>query len=239
MKKILFFITTLAIFTNVSVFGSRVERSPKKEKVSEKHEADYDWAVTIKNGYFYPRDCNLRNIFCQCGSKGGYWFEGAVRYNLWKRLDIEASGSYFGKKGRALCGCECTKVKIPTFGLGLKYFFNFGDWSDSERMSKVSFFLGAGLRVFFYSEKNDSCYVKRCYKKTTAGGMINFGFEFDVHEDFFIDLFFDYNFKKLKPCCNNDCCDLNVNGTCCPSCFVDLHLGGLATGIGLGYKFNS
>lgn len=237
MKKTLFFVTILAIFANLTTLCSHVERTEKAHK-KEKNEANYNWAITIKNGYFYPQDKVLRNIFDRCGNKGGYWIEGAVRYNLWKKLDIEASGSYFSKKGKALCGTECTKVKIPTFGLGLKYFFNFGDLSsNSDFLDKLSVFLGAGLRVFFYREKNGSCYVKRCYKKTTVGGMVNFGFEFDVHKDFFIDLFFDYNFKKLKPCCNNNCCNVNVNGTCCPSCFADLHLGGLVAGIGLGYKF--
>jgi len=239
MKKIILGITFLAVFANLTTFASRVEKTKNKvEKKSEKNEADYDWAVTIKNGFFYPRDCVLRDIFCQCGSKGGYWIEGAVRYNLWKRLDIEASGSYFGKKGKALCGCECTKVKIPTFGLGLKYFFNFGDLSDNSDWDKLSFFLGAGLRIFFYNEKNESCFVKRCYKETTVGGMVNFGFEYDVHEEIFLDLFFDYNFKKLKPCCNNNCCCTDdLSGTCCPSCFADLHIGGLVVGIGLGHKF--
>jgi len=234
MKKRLSYITLLAIFIHVSVFCKNV-----KEPEKEKNEANYNWAVTIKNGYFYPQDEVLRNIFCRCGGKGGYWIEGAVRYNLWKRLDIEASGSYFSKEGKALDGTTSTKVKIPTLGLGLKYFINFGSLSNnSEILDKISFFVGAGIRIFFYREENGSDAIKRCYKKTTAGGMVNFGFEFDVYKGLFADLFFDYNFKELKPCNCDNCRSYNENtGTCCPSSFADLHLGGLVAGIGLGYKF--
>jgi len=227
MKKIIIsLITLLAFFTNVSILCSHAENTEKKSKKKEKRR----WAVTIKNGYFYPKDEVLRNIFCQCGKSGGYWIEGAVRYNMYKGLNLEASGSYFEKNGKALNGTACTKVKIPTIGLGLKYFLNCFD--------KVSFFAGAGVRIFFYNEKNESDEVKRCYKKTTVGGMVNFGCEVDVYKGFFVDLFFDYNFKKLTPCNCDNCRSYNPNtGTCCPSSFADLHIGGLVTGIGLGYKF--
>ncbi len=67
--------------------------------------------------------------------------------------------------------------------------------------------------------------------------MVNFGFEYDVSKGFFIDLFFDYNFKKLKPGCNNAYRSLNEDGARYPSYFCDIDLGGLVVGIGLGHKF--
>jgi len=255
MKKILFLCTSLLIFNN-SIFCDNNNKEEEKEN---------RWAVTLKNGYFYPQDCNLRNIFCRCGNKGGYWVEGALRYNMWKGLDIEASGSYFKKDGKALCGNDCTTVRIPTFGLGLKYFFNLGDIknSDSKFLDKLYFFLGAGMRIFFYKEKNCSCYVQQCVKETKVGGMVNVGFEYDLPKNFFLDLFFDYNFKEFKPCCNdcccnnscctpccsssccNTCCNTNccnnccnsIDGSSCPSCFDCLKIGGLVVGLGIGYKF--
>jgi outer membrane protein W len=146
-------------------------------------------------------------------------------------LDIEASGSYFSKDGKALCSNECTNVKIPTFGLGLKYFFYGKNYNnESNFLDKISFFVGAGLKTFFYRENNKSPFVAQCVKKTTVGGMVNLGLEYTTKKNFFIDLFFDYNFKKLKPCCNNSC------NECEPSCRFDIDLGGLVAGIGLGYK---
>ncbi|MFC1841621.1 hypothetical protein ACFLYA_00955 [Candidatus Dependentiae bacterium] len=231
MKKTIFFTIFLSLFCSyVSTTCNYLQE-----------EAGYDWAITIKNGYFHPRDKVLRCIFDRCGKKGGYWFEGAVRRNVWKRLDVEASGSYFRKEGKALCGTECTRVSIPTFGLGLKYFFSRRDCSCC--IDKFSFFVGTGLRVFFYKEKNGSPFVNPCFKKTTAGGMVNVGFEYDVREHFLINLFFDYNFKKLKPCDKNCCnqnCDPYRTGiltSCCPSYFCNVDLGGFVFGIGLGGKF--
>ncbi|MFC1841802.1 hypothetical protein ACFLYA_01900 [Candidatus Dependentiae bacterium] len=242
MKKILFLCITSSLF-----FCSNIVPYCKDSQ----GDADYDWAITIKNGYFYPRDKTLRKIFNRCGRKGGYWFEGAARYNIWKKMDIEASCSYFGKEGKALCGTECTKVKIPTLGLGLKYFFNCGDCCNCccdcpDFLDKLSFFIGGGLRIFFYREHNASCFVKQCFKKTTAGGMVNIGCECDIRKGFFIQVFFDYNFKKLwaycdNLCCNDSCCnDFCCQGypkTCCPSYFCNVDLGGSVVGIGLGYKF--
>jgi len=230
MKKILFLCTTLLIFSSLSFCATKNKNEKKENR----------WAITLKNGYFYPQDKTLRNIFCRCGNKGGYWVEGAIRYNMWKGLDIEASGSYFKKDGKAICSNDCTTVRIPTFGLGLKYFFNLGDLGDDSKfLDKLSFFLGTGMRIFFYKEENCSCFVKKCVKETKVGGMVNVGFEYNLPKNFFLDLFFDYNFKEFKPCCNDCCtnCCNSLDGTCCPSCFDCLKIGGLVVGIGLGYKF--
>jgi len=205
----------------------------------------YGVALTIKNGFFYPQDSTLRDIFDRKSSKGGYWVEGALRYNFWKELNAEISGSYFSHKGIALCGTECTEIKLPTLGLGLKYFFRPTDCCNccNNCFERVSFFVGGGLRVFFYHEHNNSPYVIQYIDKTVAGGMVNFGVEFDVCQCFFIDLFADYNFGKLKLDCNNTCCTSCTTasstdcGYCCPSYSYDLKLGGLVAGIGLGVKF--
>jgi hypothetical protein len=255
-------------------------KETKKEiKKAKEEKEEYGIAFTLKNGYFYPQEKVLRNIFDRKGSKGGYWVEGALRYNFWKGLNIEASGSYFKRSGYALCcpvtcntnystsccnttccnttgcntecntsrcGCECTEVRIPTVGLGLKYFWDCCDWCQ--------LFIGAGLRIFFYREKNSSPYVVPCVSKTTAGGMVNAGIEFDVYKGFFIDLFIDYNFSKLNNCCKACCypCSSPCSSSCtsctsfcsttsccsyCPSCCFDINLGGVVGGIGLGYKF--
>lgn len=220
MKKILFLLLIPMLYSNSYMRCDQIG------------DANYDWAITVKNGYFYPQDKTLREIFCQSGNKGGYWFETALRYNIWKKLDIEANGSYFGKNGKALCSNECTNVKIPTLGLGLKYFFHVKDYIDSSKfLDKISLFVGAGLKTFFYRENNKSIFVAQCVKKTAVGGMFNLGLEYTTKKNFFIDLFFDYNVKKLRPCYSSSC------NTCEPSCRFDIDLGGFVTGIGLGYKF--
>jgi len=207
----------------------------KEVKNSEEEKDEYGLAFTLKNGYFYPQENVLREIFARSGGKGGYWIEGAIHYNFWKGLNVEASGSYFKHKGLALCGCESVEVKIPTFGLGLKYF-----WKAHER---IELFAGAGLRTFFYHEKNGSSYVIQCVDKIRVGGMVNAGIEFNVYKGLFVNLFVDYNIGKLNSKCNNSCnacntcCSTTQCGSCVPSCCYSIHIGGVVGGIGLGYKF--
>jgi len=191
------------------------------------------FAFKVKNGFFYPQESVLKNIFARSGSKGGYWFEGAACWRLWNNLNLEASGSYFERSGRALCGSECTKVKIPTFGLGVKYFFNGNKFSNCYRsfLGRISPFIGGGLRVFFYRECNQSQFMKTI-EKTTVGGMLNAGIEIDLFRDLFVDLFVNYVGAKVKPTCNK------VDSIeCCPSCIYDLNIGGVIFGAAIGYKF--
>lgn len=198
-----------------------------QKNVACKNKHNYDITITIKNGYFYPQEKSLRNIFDKHGNKGGFWFEGAMRYDLYKGLNIETSGSYFKHDGYALCGNEKTTITIPTFGLGLKYFCPAHD--------KIVPFIGSGLRLFFYKEQNCSQYVTS-FSKTVVGGMINAGLEFKVHNGFFIDLAFDYNIAKLK----NNCCSAYFHNnilSCCPSCYNDIYIGGIIASIGIGYTF--
>jgi len=244
MKKIIASLLITYAFISLSIAA---------KEINNDDEELHGVAITLKNGYFYPQEEVLRNIFDRCGGKGGYWVEAAVRYNFWKGMNVEASGSYFRRDGIALGGAECTEVKIPTLGLGLKYF-----WEVNRH---VELFVGAGLRIFFYRERSNVQNVIQCVDKTTAGCMVNIGIEFNVYKGFFIDLFVDYNFGKLNfdscncdssscnpccdPCCNScvsscstsTCCSTNQCTQCCPSSCFDIHIGGVVGGVGLGYKF--
>jgi len=195
-------------------------------------------AVTVKNGFFYPQD----------GNKGGYWVEGACSYTLWNALNAEASGSYFNHKRFVICNNRCSEVKLLTLGFGLKYFFCPATWSENccgNFFERFTFFVGGGLRLFFYHELDNSAYAIQWLDKTVPGGMINLGIEFDILECMFIDLFVDYNIAKATPkdgdvccapCCN-PCTTQNVDCyPCCP-CISELNLCGVVAGIGLGVKF--
>ncbi len=182
-------------------------------------------AFSIKNGYFYPQEGILRKIFSKTGSEGGYWFEGAFRWQFWRTLNVEVSGSYFRRSGKSLGSNICTEIKLPTMGLGLKYFFE-----------DLPFYIGGGLRLFFYSEKNNSTYVIRRLKKTVPGAMISFGFEFNPYKELFLGLSIEYNNAKFKPtfCISieNEPCT-----SCRPSKIHSIDIGGLVSGIELSYRF--
>jgi len=224
---------------------------------------NYGVTFIFKNGYFYPQDCVMRNIFDRCGSKGTYWIEGAARFPLLNNLKIEASGSYTHKKGMALNGNECIDFKMPTCAIAITYLFQFKKSIDLKYkfyranycnswdyfFERLSFFVGGGLRLFFYSERNGSAYVAQRVDKTTVGGMVNAGLEIDLWKGLFLDLFVDYNFGKVdldrndlcntcNPCCTPCAPTTTVPcTTCCPSCCFDLNVGGVIGGIGIGYRF--
>ena len=190
---------------------------------------EHGWMLALKQGYFIPQDKTLRSIFDGCGSKGGYFVEGAVRYNVWKCLYAEINASYFGHKGRALvstvgdqsCTCtygECVNFKLPTLGAGLTYYFWFRDCA--------SFFVGGGLKGFFARITNDSPYVPRNDNQSSVGAFVHTGFMFDLYKGFSLELFADYLGSRLK----------------CPwqqtsSLRYKLDISGFASGIGLDYCF--
>lgn len=87
----------------------------------------YDWAVELKQGYFYPQDRYLRDMFKFRGSKGGYMVEGAARWRFWRGFNLELNGSYFSRQGCALvtsltstgtncscnpCGVSCNSCNV-------------------------------------------------------------------------------------------------------------------------------
>lgn len=172
----------------------------------------------LKNGYFYPQGKRLRSIV-----HGGYWVEGAALYDLHRGLNIEAAGSFFSKKGSD----KKTKITIPTFGLGLKYF-----WRHD---TTIRLFLGIGGRIFFYKEKNNSHYIVPSIKKTLVGGILNAGVSFNPYKGLLIDLFADYTFAKVPR--KNRYCTGNEISNCTPSKTYQTNIGGLIAGVGVGYTF--
>ncbi len=217
MKIYSSFILIALFISNSNCNATKTNESITKDKNK--------YAVSIKNGYFYPQECILRKIFSQTGSGGGYWLEGAFRWQFWKTLNLEASGSYFRRSGKSLGSNACTEIKLPTIGLGLKYFFD-----------TIPFYIGGGLRLFFYSERNSSCYVIHCLKKTAPGGMISFGFECNPYKELFLGLSMEYNKAKFKPNCGITVED-ETCVSCCPSKIHSIDIGGFVTSIELSLRF--
>jgi len=192
--------------------------------------------LLVKQGIFLPQDQALRNIFDCYGTQAGYFVEGAFRYNFYKGLNLEITGSYLSHGGRALvcqwpssctynqctsgttCCGELVRFKMPTIGIGLKYFF--------EIHKRVEFSLGGAFKVLFVRVENKSPFVIRNDNKNKPGGVVNIGMLFNPYKQFIVELFADYLIGKVKSCPSTDCsmnCDLNISG------FI--------SGISLGCKF--
>ena len=205
-----------------------------------------NWQVMFKQGYFYPHDKSLRCMFKNgCHHPGGYYLEGDLRYGLFCGLFLELSGSWFRQKGCSLVCVKSTTVrtstatpatttqpaaktltygerfiyKLPTFGFGVKYFYDLCD-------NCLNIFAGIGGKVFFMRERADYCGCCRCDKSNTVGGYVGGGLQWTPFCGFTFEPFVDYMFKK-------------TSNKKAPKCSVSrcLELGGVVAGIGIGYKF--
>ena len=203
--------------------------------VGTNYASDHGWMFSVKQGYFVPQSDTLRDMFKCCGSSGGYFVEGAFRYDVYKGLNLELNSSYFGHNGRALAttvtgttSCECAHssscspyritFKMPTVGFGLKYFYNFH--------KHVSVFIGGGLKGFFVRIKNESPYVPCHDNGSAVGGFAHTGFLFDVYKGLTLELFADYLGTVLDSPCDDT-----------GSTVSKLNVSGFAGGLGIGYKF--
>lgn len=196
-----------------------------------------NWQLIVKQGYFMPHDKWLKFMLnSYCRRTGGYFVEGALRYRLCDALFLELNGSWFKHEGRSivqvlsttingvtrrpvstnLCLGEKLCYKLPTAGLGLKYFWDICD-------DCLNIFGGAGFKAFFMRSTNCSQGCCTHESQNCLGGFVGGGIQFKPFCGFILEGFVDYLIKTLQPSkCNN-------------SCRVDL--GGLVAGVGIGYQF--
>ena len=220
MKKILLSLTCLALVGTI-------------------YASDHGWMFSVKQGYFVPQSDTLRDMFKCSGGPGGYFVEGALRWDVYKGLNLELNSSYFGHNGRALattittsssCVCHSSscssgccssyriEFKMPTVGFGLKYFYCFHN--------RCNVFIGGGIKGFFVRIKNESPYVP-CHDNSSAvGGFVHAGLLFDIYKGLFLEVFADYLGSRLDYPCED-----------CSSCQYKLDVSGFAGGLGIGYKF--
>ena len=57
--------------------------------VTANYAHEHNFMAVVKQGYFISQEKALRDIFHCCGSPGGYFVEGTVRYNLWHCLYLD------------------------------------------------------------------------------------------------------------------------------------------------------
>ncbi len=209
----------------------------------------HGFSAVLKQGYFYPQDCTLSEMFkTGGGSKGGYYVEGAFRYDIAgnccrciNEIDLEINGGYFSHKGHSLiyvldqassstvcppqvAPCRCGEpvcYKLPMFGFGIKFLFGdrCHDW--------VNAFIGGGLKAFFMrtgGPDTNAGIVRQVYKRD-VGGVLQTGLLFKVRHALLIELFLDYMARTT--CCK-----------CLPGTpATSIKLGGVAAGIGIGVQF--
>lgn len=202
-----------------------------------------NWQIMFKNGYFVPSDKHLRCMFKGDGCRsGGYYLEGALRYRLCRGLFAELVGSWFKKEGRSLLTTvytsanattdqavccaqqygECFTLKLPTFGFGLKYFYDFCH-------DCLNVFAGAGLKAYF-TRMNIACNYPGCCTcecDNSIGGYVGAGMQYKPFCGFILEAFVDYLTKTASSKKSSSCCSYNY-------C---LDVSGVVAGLGIGYQF--
>jgi len=176
-----------------------------------------NWYFSVKPGYYYLTDGLMRKFF----DNGGFTIRGEAGYKLWGPLTLWFDGGYFQKEGHALDGFEKTNLLLATLSLGLK-----GIWSWNDYLS---FYAGAGPRLFLMMLDNDSPHVRSNDNEIGIGGAFDAGFwVFPIPrwKNFFFDLFADYSWKTMQ-----------VDPDEISSDDFDVDISGLSFGIGLGIRF--
>lgn len=199
-----------------------------------------EWSLMIKQGYFYPQEESLRNIFRCRGTRGGYYIEADMRYHFCAGFNIEINGSYFSHKGcslicaydficsngisicqskqktKFLCGDQLC-FRNPAIGFGLKYIYDY--------CYSMSFLCGIGIKLFFVAIDTQYPYVLSHESKFAPGIYIQTGIMTNPCMGFLLEFFADYLYGHM-----------GSGLTCCSNSYA-INVGGLVMGIGLGYRF--
>jgi opacity protein-like surface antigen len=167
-----------------------------------------EWIAELRAGYFYPTSKKFREIYRQGGPEG----EVEVSKSFSENWIGWGNINYFQRSGRSKGFHDRTTIRMLPLSLGLKYQFQF--------CNCFSPYIGAGVTYTFLNVKNAAHFVKRHVSREGFGFVLKSGVNINLSEDFLLDLFLDYYYQDVR--------------------FHDKHrveVGGLRTGIGLGYRF--
>lgn len=137
----------------------------------------------------------------------GWAFGGEFAFGAWESLYVYLSGSYYSRTGELTYTREETKLKIIPLAVGAKYHFNIA--------GGLNLYAGAGITYNIFKEENPIGEAS----KNGIGFVINSGLIAYVIEGLFLDGYVNYSYCKVKP--EN----------------VEVNIGGLEAGLGIGYKF--
>lgn len=170
----------------------------------------YDWNAEIRAGYFYPTSGLLRKIYRTGGAEGELELSRTfcINYQVWGNVNL------YTKTGHSRGLHDKTRITIVPISCGLKYIFDF------KPCPLYRPYVGIGPSYSLIHIRNDSSFVKKRTNKHGFGFVVKSGIYFDLSCDFVLDLFADYYYQKIH---------FHSSGT--------KDIGGVRTGLGIGYKF--
>lgn len=119
-------------------------------------------------------------------ASGNYQIEGMYRWCDW---GIWGNFDWTSKCGKSVGFCNPTKVKIPSFSIGVKYLWDSNCWDST-------FYLGIGGAFAKVKVRDDSICGLECCEKRAIGPVVKAGVyvPFRCHGVF--DFFLDYVHQK-------------------------------------------
>lgn len=171
-----------------------------------------DVFVEAKAAYYRPTESRFRKVY---GGSGIYGIEAS--FQAWRDLYAWTSTSCFYRSGTSIGKHNGTNITFIPLGIGLKYLFP---------IHFTDVYLGVGGLGTYAHIKNHSRFVSSSQSKWAPGAIIKVGALLNVHPNFFIDLFSDYSFIKMRFSKGSKTVVQHES-----------NLGGWSIGLGLGFRF--
>ncbi len=145
--------------------------------------------VEMKAGYFLFSDHKMRKVY----GKGGLDLQVNLSYPLYQvnnRLNLAtyASIEYLKNNGSSLADKQKTTLYILPVNLGIQPTFFIS--------SKICYYFAIGPRFFYVHQHNHSHYVNRNKSRNGVGLFVNTGYNFNVWQHLYLDLFCEYSYAK-------------------------------------------
>lgn len=183
-----------------------------------------DILLEFKGAYFLATGSRFKKIYKHGGAL--YGPELTVQLcddsNLYGFFSID----YLSKKGHSIGLHTPTKVSLLPIGVGLKYFLS----DHCGCFENVDFYVGLGFQPVRVKTRDDSPFVIEKHSKWALGGIAKVGAYIDLRCNFFLDLFIDYSFARVKSHAH-----MAPTGPVVP---LKANVSGAIFGAGLGYRFN-
>ncbi len=163
--------------------------------------------IEIRSGAFFPNTERFRKIYGK--ATASYGFE--VSTSTDSCVDAWANFDFLTKHGRSIGFNDPTRVSIANFSFGLKYPFHVREkWAAYIGIGPS--FSGVWVKNRYHNHRHHTA------SQVAVGGILKSGINYYLNSWVFIDLFVDYVYQPVSFEKRTD-------------------VGGLKTGIGLGYRF--
>lgn len=176
--------------------------------------------LELKAGYYGFSDTHLREIY----GKGALDIGGSFAFPIWGPFNCYGSAEWIYKKSKIRTRPERIEISIVPICLGIQYEYRIS--------SSIDWYLSLGPTFFFYHQRHHRPTIANRLDKNGFGGFANTGLLFYFTPHFALDFFAEYFYRKVRYQ------KLEIDAIFLrqfPG--LEIEIGGLAVGAGLGYDF--